>query len=73
MERPEDFGNEIDGSSSSEYCRYCYQNGKFTDEGVTLAEKIIKNIEIAKEMGMPEEEARNMANTVLPNLKRWKK
>ena len=73
MQREEDFGTGADGSKSSEYCVYCFRDGKFTDEGITLQEKIDKNVEIAKQMGMPEEQARQMASGVLPGLKRWKK
>ena len=73
MVKDEDFGTNADGSPSVDYCHYCFQNGKFTDEGITLEEKIAKNIEIAKKMGMPGDEAEKMAKSVLPNLKRWEK
>jgi hypothetical protein len=73
MTKPEDFGTNADGSPSVDYCHYCFQNGKFIDEGITLEEKIAKNIAIAKKMGMPEGEAEKMAKGVLPGLKRWKK
>lgn len=73
MQKNEDFGTSIDGSKNEEYCHYCYVDGKFTDEGITVQEKIDKNIELAKKMGMPEEKAREMANNVIPKLKRWKK
>jgi hypothetical protein len=42
------------------------------DEGITLKEKIEKNIQIAVSMNIPEEKAREMAETVLPNLERWR-
>jgi hypothetical protein len=61
-----------DNSKSSKYCRFCYQDGKFLDEGITLKEKIEKNIQIAVSMNIPEEKAREMAETVLPNLERWR-
>lgn len=65
-------GTNTDKSKSDHYCSYCYQGGKFTDEGITLKEKIEKNIQIAVAMGIPEDKARQMAETVLPNLERWK-
>ncbi len=37
-----------------------------------MEEKISKNIELAKRMGMPEEQAREIANNIIPKLKRWK-
>ncbi len=72
MQKNEDFGTNTDGTKNEEYCHYCYTDGKFTDEGITMEEKINKNIEIAKKMGMPEEKAREMANNIIPKLKRWK-
>jgi hypothetical protein len=38
-----------------------------------LQEKIDKNVRFAVQMGMPEAEAREMASSVLPKLKRWRK
>jgi hypothetical protein len=74
LNNDENKGTESDGTLSQEYCKFCYQNGSFTDEGTTLEEKIEKNVRIAVDkMGMDEDEARSMASNVLPNLKRWKK
>jgi hypothetical protein len=73
MQKQEDFGNNADKSKNSEYCRYCYQNGRFT-VNMSLEEFIEKQIQIAQEkLGMPEEKARRMAQTILPTLKRWSK
>jgi radical SAM superfamily enzyme len=68
-----DFGTKKDGTINNEYCHFCYKNGKFTDKGITMEEKIKKNIEIAKRMGMPEEKAKSLAENTIPKLKRWKK
>jgi len=73
LQKKEDFGTNADGSKSEEYCFHCFQNGKFLDEGITLQEKIDKNVKFAVQMGMSENEARKMASNVLPKLKRWKK
>ena len=73
LQKEEDFGTNADGSKSKEYCFHCFQNGKFLDEGITLEEKINKNVKFAVQMGMSELEARKMATDVLPKLKRWKK
>ncbi len=69
----EDFGTNADGSKSNEYCFHCFRNGKFLDEGISLKEKIDKNVKFAIQMGMSEGEARKMACSALPKLKRWKK
>jgi len=70
---PNKGGTNSDGSKSDKYCGFCFQNGKFTDEGITLKEKIEKNIQIAvSRLNIPENEARKMAENLLPNLERWK-
>jgi len=38
-----------------------------------MEEKIAKDIGITKNMGMREEEAREIANSIIPKLERWKK
>jgi hypothetical protein len=73
MEKAEDFGTNFDDSPNEKYCCYCFKNGKFTDEGITMKAKIAKNIEIARGMGMSEQEARNLAEKTIPTLERWKK
>ena len=71
MKKDEDFGTNKDKNKSKEYCKFCYQNGKFTDEGITMEQKIEKNIMIAKGMGIPEDQAKQMAENIIPTLKRW--
>lgn len=73
LQSEDDFGTNENGGRNLDYCRFCFQRGRFTDEGITMEEKIKKNIEIAKRMGMSEETARTMATTTIPHLKRWKK
>ena len=73
MQKNDDLGTNTDESLHDEYCHCCYEAGKYIDEGITMDEKIKKNIEMAKTMGMTEEKARAMANNIIPNLKRWKK
>ncbi len=70
---PNKGGTNTDKSKSEKYCSFCYQDGKFTDEGITLKEKIEKNVQIAiSRMGIPEKSARQMAESTIPNLDRWK-
>ncbi len=68
-----DFGTNTDNSKSQEYCFHCFKDGKFLDEGITLQEKIEKNIKFGVQMGMTEEIARQMCENILPKLKRWRK
>jgi hypothetical protein len=70
---PNKGGTNADQSKSEKYCGFCYQDGKFPDEGITLKEKIEKNISIAvMKMNIPENLAREMAERILPGLERWK-
>lgn len=72
MEAAEDFGTNADGSKSKEYCQFCWQDGEFTAD-VDLAEFIEMQVQIAVEkMGMDEAEAREVAETTLPELDRWR-
>ena len=64
-------GTEKDGSPSAEYCKYCYQNGAFTNPNLTLKE--MTNI-VQTEMEKRHISAPIIKNAVniLPGLKRWK-
>jgi hypothetical protein len=73
LRKAEDYGTDADGSRSAEYCFHCCQQGRFLDEGITLQEKIEKNVRFGVKMGMKEEVARQMCETILPKLKRWEK
>lgn len=67
------FGIESDGSESRDYCIFCYEDGKFTDEDLTADAMIeIAVMHMVSELGMPENEAQSLAKSVIPQLKRWK-
>ena len=73
MKRDEDFGTDAEGFRNEEYCCFCYQDGEFTDNGITLQEKINKLVKMGvSQLGMNEEQARKMAEGKLPGLKRWR-
>ncbi len=66
-------GTNADKSISDTYCSFCYQDGQFLDEGISLQEKIEKNVQIAvSKLNIPENKAREMAESLLPKLDRWK-
>lgn len=68
------FGTNSDGTKNEEYCCFCYQKGKFLDEGISMDEKIEKIVRIGVDkLGMDENLARDMAKDALPRLKRWQK
>ena len=64
-------GTEKDGSKSTEYCSYCYQNGVFINPNITLEEmKTIVKTQMEKrkiDTGIID-----MALRSLPLLKRWR-
>lgn len=70
---PQGGGTNSDQSISEKYCSFCYQNGVFLDEGITLEDKIAKNVNIAvKMMGISKQEARQKAESIIPFLERWR-
>ena len=73
LRQNEDFGTSTNGSKSEEYCFHCFKDGKFLDEGISLEQKIEKNVTLGIQMGMPEDMTRRMCETVLQQLNRWRK
>jgi hypothetical protein len=72
LRKEEDRGTNADGGRNQDYCQFCFAGGKFTDEGITMEAKIEKMVAKAKEVNIPPENARLMAQTILPTLKRWR-
>ena len=72
MRKAEDFGTNADGSASRDYCRFCFQKGAFTDAEISMVGMIEKLVTLSPRMNMTAEEARAMANSVIPSLKRWR-
>lgn len=67
-----DRGTEKDGSTSNDYCKYCYQSGAFTDPDMTYDKMRSDITSRMQQMNLPE----NIINgslQLLPDLKRWKK
>lgn len=70
--KPEDFGTNANGGMSKEYCKFCFQKGKFTEPNITMQQMIEKvaGFMVTLEK-MPANEAKKMAKTQIPELKRW--
>ncbi|MXN92355.1 hypothetical protein GR160_14090 [Flavobacterium sp. Sd200] len=68
---PDGGGTNADGSKSTIYCSYCYQNGSFTKPDMTAVQvqDFVKHK--MKEMGFPGFLAGLFAKGI-PKLKRWK-
>lgn len=72
LSKKEEHGTNEDGSENAEYCCYCFQKGKFT-QNLTLEEMIEKISDFHDKMNLSKDEARSLAREILPKLKRWKK
>ncbi|MCB1025515.1 MAG: zinc ribbon domain-containing protein [Acidobacteria bacterium] len=67
-------GTNEDESSSTEYCKFCFHNGRFTNPDQTLAEMIQSSIDnMTSDLGMTVGQASELANSFIPSLRRWQK
>ena len=73
-ETDELYGTNADESKSADYCKYCFENGKFTQE-CTMEEmiEICVSHMTSENLDMSEDDARKMMFEFFPTLKRWKK
>ena len=68
------YGDNADGSKSTDYCSYCYGNGEFLQD-ISMHEMIdfcAPHLVEAKVV-QNEEEAKKMMQEFFPKLKRWLK
>lgn len=72
-----DFGTNVDNTVNTDYCGYCYKNGRFTSDR-SIDEMIESNLKFLKEFNegngtdYSQEEARLILKEHLATLKRWK-
>ena len=74
----ENCGTNADGSKNEDYCMYCYQNGKFTndctmDEMIEFCAQFVDEVNKNMQKPMTKEEYKDMMRQYFPMLKRWKK
>ncbi len=71
--KQEDFGTNADGSMNREYCKFCFRDGRFTEPGITMQQMIEKvaGFMVTLEK-MQANEAKRLAKSFVPELKRWK-
>lgn len=72
LDQPSLQGTEEDGRLSTDYCKYCYQQGKFTDGANTIEEMRSAIISRMGSENIPEDLIAS-ATARLSGLKRWKK
>lgn len=65
-------GTQKDGSPKKIYCKYCYENGHFTNPQITLEEMQTRIKSKMQEMEI-DADTIGVAISSLPNLKRWRK
>jgi hypothetical protein len=70
LDRPEELGTEEDDSKSAIYCIYCYRDGRFTDETMTL-ERMRDRVRAQLEAMHAGEGLIRESVDRLPNLSRW--
>ena len=72
-EHLEESGLEKDGSKSQDYCKYCYQDGNFT-QTCTMEEMIEFCLPFEKKAfpDTSEAELRKRLSDYFPTMKRWK-
>lgn len=74
----ENRGTNDDGSKNEDYCMYCYQNGKFTndctmDEMIEFCAQFVDEVNKNMPKPMTKEEYKDVMRQYFPMLKRWKK
>ena len=72
LTNPGDFATEAKGSINQEYCRHCYDNGKFLYDQ-TMEEMIESCIPFCREFYESDQAARADMQNLFPKLKRWAK
>ena len=74
----ENRGTNADGNKNEDYCMYCYQNGKFTndctmDEMIEFCAQFVDEVNKNMPKPMTKDEYKDMMRQYFPMLKRWKK
>ncbi len=74
LEEPEHYGTDANGAKVDNYCRYCFQGGKFTDPDATM-QGMIERVSsmLAQNSDMTEVQAKEMMSEAIPELERWRK
>jgi len=72
LEGPEVLGTDAAGTRIRDYCVYCFHNGAFTEPAISLDEMIERSADhLMKVEHLGHLQARDLAESVIPNLQRW--
>ena len=69
----EDFGTDARGFRINDYCRFCFQDGAFTEAELTMDEMAARLVTMCDKMHMTPDQAAEFARATLPKLGRWRK
>lgn len=68
------YGTNSGGGASDEYCKLCFEKGSFREPNLQLSDMIARSIaNMVDDLHMRRDEAIKLANSIIPQLKRWKK
>lgn len=66
------FGTEVDGSASDEYCSFCFRDGEFTNPHQTVDGMVASSVDfMTANLGFTVAEATELSNNVIRKLRRW--
>ncbi len=66
-------GTNADGSLQQDYCKFCFQKGAFTQPDLTVGQMVENSVGfMVSELKFSPEQAKEMSEGVIPQLKRWK-
>ena len=68
----EQLGTNKDGSTSQDYCKYCFTDGEFIDK-VSMERYIEMYSQYGAQAGMTNDEMKEHCTKLFPTLKRWQK
>ncbi|MFQ5354531.1 MAG: zinc ribbon domain-containing protein [Thermodesulfobacteriota bacterium] len=72
LKKPTEFGTTATRCIDTNFCRFCYWKGEFTEPDITMEqmiEKVAKSL--VKTKRVSPEKALEMAKELIPTLKRW--
>jgi hypothetical protein len=67
------YGTNADASQQTEYCKFCFQNGAFTQGDLTVEGMVDSSVAfMVQNLKFEESKARELSQAIIPQLKRWK-
>ena len=67
----DNFGTNVDGTKSDEYCSMCFRDGRFAEPSLTVNDMLNKSVNhMVKALKFTRERAKELSFEVIPKLKR---